>query len=361
MIIIILVLAKICPAQVAVSLKIDTSKADNKQSIEFIKKYFNKEKVDKTLWHPKYKNSVVWDYSMDWIWGRWSPNKIAKSFALEIVELQKLNDTLSYFKIAAVSNPEIMLDKFTNVYKYYIVKLDGQYYLDNCKPYDQNRFTSYKTKNINFYTSPFYNIEPAKMQSAARELEKLNKRLKRPTLSRPIDYYLCATEEELNNLSNTVIWNGGLGAYTNIPEHFIVAINDNPDYKHEFVHALLGPSANCFFLQEGMASLYGGMDKGVKSYEQGRQELQACYKSGDCSFNTLYTRNVGQKYSSSLTYAFAAACCKYLIDNYGLEYFYKIYYNTEITTENFLEKVSMITGKTKTELQTGIEKTILVN
>lgn len=346
-------------AQIGVSAKIDTAKASSLQLYSFISSYMKQDSISKEMWHPKYKNKEVWDYSMDWIWGRFTPKKITTLFDVELVELQKINDTLSYFKLLAKSKPEKMQENFTNVYKFYIVELNGKYFLDNCKDYDNARFKEYKTKNINFYTSPFFNIEPSKFKSADKELEKLRLLLKRPKLKKPIDYYMCASEEELNNLSNIVIWNGGLGGYTNIPEGFIVAISSNPDYRHEFVHAVLGPSANCFFLQEGMASLYGGMDKGLKSYEQGILELRNCYGSGNCNFDKLYARDIDQKYNSSLSYTFAAACCKFLIDNYGLDYFYKIYYNKEITTANFIEKISEITGKSKAEIRKGIENLIL--
>ncbi|KQC01815.1 hypothetical protein [Pedobacter sp. Hv1] len=346
-------------AQMTISAKIDTSKAKTLDKVKFIESYLNKNEINKDLWHPKYQNKEVWDYSMDWIWNRFSPKKITTLFDIELVELQQVNDTLSYFKISAKSKPEKLGENFTNVYKYYIVEINGKYFLDNCKEYDQVRFKEFKTKSINFYTSPFLNIKQAELKNADREFRKLNLLLKRPKLTKPIDYYMCATEEELNNLSNIVVWNGGLGGYTNIPEGFIVAIGSNPNYQHEFVHAILGQSANCFFLQEGMASLYGGMDKGTKSYEQGIAELKDCYAKGNCNFDKLYAREVDQKYSSSLTYAFAAVCCKYLIENYGLEYFYKIYYDKEITTANFLEKVSVITGKSQAELKKSIEALIL--
>ena len=354
-----LIFAINCSAQIRVSAKIDTSKKTTLLQYQFIKSYMNKDVISKDLWHPKYKNKEVWDYSMDWIWGAWTPKKICAKFDIELVELQQVDDTLSYFKITATSDPKVMKEQFTNVYKFYVVKHQGQYYLDNCKDYDNSRFAMYKTKNINFYSSPFYHIGKAKMNAASLQLERLNQQLQRPAMTRPIDYYLCATEEELNNLSNIVVWNGGLGGYTNIPERFIVAISDNPDYQHEFVHALLGPSAHCFFLQEGMASLYGGIEKGSKTYDQGIAELKACYAAGNCTFEKLYARDIDQKFSSSLTYTFAAACCKYLIDNYGLTYFYKIYYNKAITTENFMEQISSITGKSQTELKAGIEKLIL--
>lgn len=360
-IITILLISLQCAAQIAVAYKIDTTKASSLELYKFINSYMSKDTISNELWHPKYKNKPSWNYNIDWIWGRYTPKKITTLFDVELVELQKVNDSLSYFKISAKSKPEKMGEDFINIYKYYVVKLNDKYFLDNCMEYDRVRFKMYKTKNINFYVSPFYPIEIDKMKDADYQLEKLNTQLKRPPLKKSIDYYMCSTEEELNNLSNIVIWNGGLGGYTNIPESFIVAINSNPNYKHEFVHAILGSSANCFFLQEGMASLYGGMDKGLKSYEQGIAELKKCYASDVCNFNNLYAREVKQQYNSSLTYTFAAACCKFLIDNYGLAYFYKIYYNKEITTTNFMEKISGITGKSQKEIREGIEKLILQN
>lgn len=346
-------------AQLKVPVKIDTSKSQTRQLYQFIDAYLQQDTISREMWHPKYKGKKVYDYTMDWLWGSKSPKKFSKLFELELAELQKVNDTLSYVKILAKSRPEKLHEDFSNVYKFYIVEIKGKYYLDNCKEYDAVRFKKHQTKNLNFYVSPFYTVDKKAMEKASEQLERLYVQLKRPRLAKPIDYYLCATEEELNNLSNIVIWNGGLGGYTNIPEGFIVAINSNPDYKHEFIHAILGSSANCFFLQEGIATLYGGMDKGMKSYEKGIEELKACYGTGQCNFDNLYAREVKQQYSSTLTYTFAGAFCKYLIDNYGLDYFYKLYYNEAITTENFMEKVSESTGKSQAEIRKGVEKLIL--
>ena len=101
------------------------------------------------------------------------------------------------------------------------------------------------------------------------------------------------------------------------------------------------------------------MNKGATSYTQGIKELQQCYQRGDCNFENLYAREVKQQYSSGLTYTFAAAFCKYLIGNYGMDFFYKLYYNKEITTKNFMEKVSQKTGKSPEQLKKGVEKLIL--
>lgn len=346
-------------SQIKLNSKIDTTNREKGHLYKFIVSYFEKDTISNEKWHPKYRDKQTYDYTIDWLWSNRTPRKLAKIMNLELVELQKVNDTLAYCKILARYKSDDPKESFSNVYKFYIVNIDGKYYFDNCKDYDSNRFKKFETRNVNFYVSPFYNIDEQKMKSASRQLDLLCKELKKPRLAKPIDYYMCSSEDELNNLSNLLIWDGGLGAYTNIPEGFIVAVNDDPVYKHEFVHAILGESANCFFLQEGVAVLYGGLDKGTKSYEAGLADLRACYQNGKCTFENLYDRKVDQKYNSNLTYEFAGVFCKYLIDKYGLEFFYKLYYNKEITTANFIEKVSELTGTSKKEIVEGVEKMIL--
>ncbi|ETZ20208.1 hypothetical protein [Pedobacter sp. V48] len=346
-------------AQIKVPVKIDTTQRKNLALYQFLNTYMQQDTISKEMWHPKYKDKKVYNYTMDWIWSAYTPKQITERFELELSELQNINDTLSYVKILAKARPEKIEDDYTNVYKFYIVRTGNKFYLDNCKDYDVQRFKKYTTRNLVFYVSPFYTVDEKKLHQASEQVDSLYAKLKQPPLIRPIAYYMCSSEEELNNLSNIVIWNGGLTGYTNIPEGYVVAINDNPSYKHEFVHAILRSSANCFFMQEGIATLYGGTNKGQTSYEMGLAELKACYKTGKCTFDNLYERKVEQQYNSSLTYTFAAVFCKYLIDNYGLEYFYKLYYNREITSSNFIKKVSEITGKSQDKIKEGVEVIIL--
>ena len=346
-------------AQVPISAKIDTSNQKTISLINFINTYMSQDTISNALWHPKYKTKLFYNYNMDWIWGEYSPKQIAKKFDLELVELQSINDTLSYFKLLARSKPDKKTNTYTNVYKYYIVKIGDKYYLDNCKDYDFKSFISYQTRNIHFYLSPFYKLNFRAMEKASRSLDSLSKAMKRPLPKKPIEYYMCSNEGELNNIANIVIWNGGLTGFTNSQDGYVVGINDNPSYVHEFVHAILGFGADCFFLQEGMATLYGGSNKGKTSYQQGIKELKDCYNTGNCTFEKLYAREVDTKYSSVLSYTFAAACCKYLINQYGIDFLYSLYYNKNITSGNFLEKVIQKTGKSRNELKTGIEKFIL--
>ena len=346
-------------AQIKVPVKIDTTQQQNMKLYQFIKTYMNQDTISNALWRPEYKSKPFYDYNMDWIWSEYTPKKISQKFDLELSELQSINDTLSYFKLSAHSKPDKKSNTYTNVYKYYIVEINGKYYLDNCKAYDSKYFTSYKTKNISFYLSPFYTPDEKAMDHASLELDSLVKLLKRPALNHPIEYYMCSNEGELNNLANIVIWNGGLTGFTNSQDGYVVGINDNPSYQHEFIHAILKMGANCFFLQEGMAMLYGGGNKGKTSYIQGISDLKDCYKSGNCNFDKLYARKTDTKYSSILSYTFAAACCKYIIDQYGMDFLYELYYDKNITSENFLEKLMQKTGKSKEQIRKSVEKLIL--
>lgn len=345
-------------AQVIVPVKIDTTKQKKALLYHFINDYMQQDTISDQFWNPKYKGREIYNYTMDWIWGRYSPKKISKMHQVTLVELQEVNDTLSYFKLMLTSKPAKDGSTYSNVYKYYIIEKSGKYYLDNCKEYDQNRFKKIATKNIDFYISPFYKINPADLENASGALDALYQEMKKTHLKKPLAYFMCSSEEELNNLSNIVIWDGGLGGFTNIPEGYVVAINSNPFYKHEFVHAILGSSANCFFLQEGIATLYGGLNKNM-SYEQGLKQLKACYQNGGCNFDKLYKRDVSGQDGSNLIYAFAGVFCKYLIANYGLNYFYQLYYDKQYTSDNFLEKIMLKTGKSKAQIQKGVEQLIL--
>jgi hypothetical protein len=344
-------------AQVKIAYKIDTSQVKTMKLCNFIRDYMNQDTISNKFWHPKYKTKEVFDYNIDWIWSEYSPKKLSEKLNVEIVELQQINDSLSYFKLQMATKPSKDDDAFSNVYKYYIVEKAGKYFFDNCKEYDSKKFAYYKTKNIGFYTSHFYAIEKSKMDDASKAIDSLYLSMKVQVPRKTIDYFMCANEEELNNLANIVVWNGGLGGFTNIPEGYVVGINKNPVYKHEFIHAILGYGANCFFLQEGIATLFGGSKE--KSYQQGFLELNDCYKKGACNFDNLYAREVGGQFSSNLTYTFGAVFCQYLIDNYGFDFFYKLYYDKSITSENFLDKVSIATSKNKEKIKQEVEKLIL--
>lgn len=344
--------------------KIDTSNQKIKNLYLFINDYMNQDTISNEYWNPKYKTISKYNYNsfIDWIWRSKSPAWIKQHFSIKLVELDTLSDTLAYFKLFLYSNSDTInvIPNYNNVYKYYINKINGKYYLDNCKEYETRNFISYKTKNIYFHLSPLLIIDTLQMIKASNQLDDLCKSLNRKPPDSPFNYYMCSSENEMNIICNIVMWDGRQGGFTDTEEKFVVSITKNVFYQHEFIHILLGKGAPCFFLSEGIATLYGGPSQ-FTTYQEGLNQLKECYQTGKCNFDNLYDRKISNAQNSNPTYIFAAAFCQYLIETLGLKKFYELYYDKDITTLNFLEKVKEYTHKTKEEIKTGIEKIILNN
>lgn len=349
-------------AQVLVPLKIDTSKVDFKNRYNFVVEFMNQDTISKQMWHPKYKGIKFYNYNsfIDWIWRTLPPKKILERFHVRLAELQIISDSISYFKLEVSNNDTTNMAVF-NTYKFYIVTVNGSFYLDNCMEYEYHKFINYETKNISYYVSPFFKIDKSELEKSSLKFDSLRISLKRPPLSQKLKYFMCANEEEMNLLSNIVIWDGGVGGFTNMEQKFVVGLTNNVFYKHEFVHAILGVGAPCFFLGEGIATLYGGLDGGKVPFTESIPELKECYNSGICNFDTLYARKVYSMYNNNLTYTFAAVFCDWIIEEIGYDAFLKLYYDPSITTNNFLKKVSDRLNISENKIKLIINKRIQKN
>jgi predicted transport protein len=349
-------------AQVQVPLKIDTSNFEVKKRYNFIVDYMKQDTISKQMWHPKYKDTEYYNYNCfaDWIWRALPPKKILEKFDVRLAELQMINDSLSYFKLEVSNNDTTNMAVF-NTYKFYIVTVNGSYYLDNCMEYELYKFIKYETENIIYYVSPFFNKDKREFEKSSLKFDSLRILLKRPPLLQKVKYFMCANEEEMNLLSNIVVWDGGLGGFTNMEQKYIVGLTNNEFFKHEFVHAILGIGAPCFFLGEGVATLYGGLDAGKLTFTNGIAELKECYKTGICNFDTLYARKVYSMYNNNLTYTFAAVFCDWIIEEKGLDIFLELYYDPTITSTNFLKKVSNKFNISENKIKLIINKRIQKN
>lgn len=344
-----------------VPLKIDTTNnLKNKEYVFFIKSFMNSSVIDDSVyWHPKY-NSLThknYNYNIDWLWRTLSPKEVKTKFYTQIMELQHINDSLSYFKLLISDNDSTHMSTY-NIYKFYIIDVNGIKYIENCMPIEKNNlFDRIETENITFYISKFYDqINNEELKKASLYIDSLRTFFKVNSFFTKFDYYMCNNEEEMNILSNIIVWDGGVGGYTNFEGNFIVAINDNPIY-HELIHIVLGKGASCFFLGEGIASLYGGLSINT-SFEEGKKTLKECYKNNICNYEDLCKRKSYNNYNSTETYTFAAIICSYIIDNYGMEFFMEMYYDPKINTSNFFEELSTKTQQTPQYIQSQIEKII---
>ncbi|MBW6484451.1 MAG: hypothetical protein K0B10_15520 [Vicingaceae bacterium] len=345
-----------------VSLKIDTiNNSKNKEYISYIMSFMNDSIVDNPIfWHPKY-NTIThknFNYNIDWLWRTLPPKDIKTKFYTQIMELQHINDSLSYFKILISDNDSTLMSIY-NIYKFYIIKKDEKKYIENCLPIEKNDlFNKIETKNITFYVSRFYNqIKEDEFKKASLYIDSLKQffRINKPFIK--FDYYMCNNEEEMNKLSNIVVWDGGVGGYTNFEQNFIVALTSTPIYAHEFIHILLGKGGSCFFLGEGVASLYGGLSFNT-SFDEGKKILKECYINNICNYEDLCKRKSYNNYNNTETYTFAAIICSYIIDSYGIDFFLNLYYDSKINTNNFFNELSIKTGQTPQYIKSQIEQII---
>lgn len=340
------------------SLKVDTTDAANTPDIEFIKKYFQQDTISTKYWLNAKAGAKYYNHNhlIDWIWRSLSPKEILDRYHVQVIELDQLNDSLSYFTVLITDNRK---DKYAmyNIYKFYIVRNSEGAFIDNCMEYELHRFNRYDTENISFYISPRYNIAENELKKASQRVDSLYGYFKRTKPEEPFRYFVCATQEEMQILCNIVSWNGYVGGFTNMEEDYIVAHSNNPYFGHEFVHVVLGIGAPCFFLGEGIASLYGGFSK--QTLSEAIAELKECYINKVCNFTDLYNRKSYSEYNNNMTYAFAAVICRYIINNYGLDTFLEMYYDESITTENFLKKLSVYVDKKEMLIKREIEEEIL--
>lgn len=350
------------PGTLYLAFKIDTTNQKINSLYHFINYYMNRDTIDKKCWNPKYNNTATYNYAdyVDWIWRDKTPAWILKKYYVKLVELDTISSNLAYFKLLvfAKNDTTMWVSNYSSVYKYYITKINGNYYLDNCKEYETKKYFAYNTKNIHFHCSPFLTNDTLEMKKASNKVDSLCFQLERKPLTSPIDYYMCSNESEMSMLCNIDIWDGRVGGITNMIDKIIICITNRVYYPHEFIHAILGYGANCNFLQEGIASYYGGLGQTL-SYQDGLNELKECYHTGRCNFDNLCALKIYNLTNSNPKYAFAGAFCQYLIDTIGMKKFYELYYDKTITNQNFLEKVQQVTNKSKEEIKVEVEKIIL--
>ena len=341
------------------SLKVDTTDPANTPDMEFIKMYFKQDSISTKYWLNAEEGSLYYNHNhlIDWIWRSLPPKEILERYYVQVIELDQLHDSLSYFTVLITDNRK---DKYAmyNIYKFYIVKNSKGTFLDNCLDYELHRFNKFDTKNISFYISPHYTIPKNELEITSKRLDSLYTHFNRARPEKPVRYFMCSRQEEMQILCNIVSWNGYVGGFSNMEDNYIVAFSDEPFYEHEFVHSVLGIGAPCFFLGEGIASLYGGLSNTTLLTES-VAELKECYINNICNFTDLYNRKSYSEYNNNMTYAFAAIISRYIINNYGLDIFLEMYYDESITTKNFLEKLALYIDKAENEIIADIEEEIL--
>jgi hypothetical protein len=320
-----------------ISVSINQDNEQIKARLKFIRSYFNDKSDIRKYWLPRGDATDQYNYStlVDGISRYYAPWQMLKYFQVEITELQILNDSLSYYKFI-LSNKK---DKHIVEYKYYIVKRDGVFYIDNCMHYEKRKFVHVNTPLIDYFISSWLKYDTVQLMNASKKLDSLSKLLVPKKTPTKIVSFICASTEEMNLLTNMTHYYGYVGGFTHLDCQFIVSHNAPPDYIHEFIHVILGEtSGNSFILGEGIASYFGGPSYNF-NYSDALLYLKDCFESGRCTFDLLLQKKIFNPRDNYPTYSFAAVLCDYIINAYGYNYFYSLYNNKEISDDNLIEKI----------------------
>jgi len=335
---------------------IDTTKVEIAKRVDFVRNYYNSltQEEAKAFWHPKLKDVGTYNaatgiegYSRNHV-----PKRIKEFVKLEIIELEILNDSLAYVKIDMRYPGE---ESAIATMKYYIVEDNGTLYLDNAINYERHRFIFRETTDIDFYCSPYKTIDETELMRGSGAIDSLYGMLITRGERKRIQVYWCSSIEEMNIVANMAKYYGYQGGFANSDLGFAAYMYESPVHTHEFVHLLLnGTKEHNFIMEEGMASLFGGLNPN-QGYGDGKMLVRECLLNGTCSVEDL-TRN---RRALNLNYSVWATICEYVIKKLGKDKLFEMYYGKAVNDTNLIEEVCGMLDISEKQMFADLEAMIL--
>jgi hypothetical protein len=310
---------------IKVASKVATDSIYNKPYIQFFKDYIRTadSNTEKSFWISGLRNKT-YNYIPNFLK---IPSQSVKDKNVSMIELYHFDSSLSYIKFA-LENKKTPDAISTITLKYYIVKKDGKLYFDNCMNYEFNtKFSKLETKHINIYQSSTNKLEVNAFDNINLTLDSLMIYLKLKPLTKKIDYYICTSEEELNHMHNIISWDKKYNVFTNNNEVYTLR---NQSATHEFANILLGTNtSNSSLLKNGIITHLSGINPETK------KSLKEYTKNSKDIFEEMLTPKPSR--SQNLDFAFSASVVKYIIDNYGMEYFLHLYNDKQVTNKSLFQ------------------------
>lgn len=180
----------------------------------------------------------------------------------------------------------------------------GQWKLENAWSNILAGWSVYRTPWIMFRFPPTFAFTPAKADRASAFCDSVVTAL-HLTNAKPFDYYVMNSEEELGHLFNFDYWLAYQTGFTQKAYNRTLSGRGREQHLHEFVHMLYHPVAN-YFLAEGIATYYGGVD-GYTPYQQTLRQVAAdLARHPEVTFQDLYTNKFKYPTNSNPRYAAGA-------------------------------------------------------
>lgn len=261
--------------------------------------YWSEQQKEK--WHD-------YDISRRWTYGYELPNgmKLHETFKLKprVLSIEK-QDHFYAIKTLYAPNDLEGYQQIYSIQRVYASKENGEWKLFSALPILTENWQQKQVGDIQYIYPPNYNFDKNKAQDSASFVQNLTDKFNL-TVSEPIKYYLAADFDQMAKISGLdYAWDGNDGR--GYPKNNQVFVGTGSEqYPHELVHTIFKNYELSSFVDEGLATYYGGM--GEKSFDQLIQTVADKISSDDSL--TLDKVLTGQRISSQMYYVSGAVLIK---------------------------------------------------
>lgn len=215
----------------------------------------------------------------------------------------------------------------------------GQWKLENAWSNMLAGWSVYRTPRITFHFPPTFAFTPAKAERASAFCDSVVTVLHLAG-AKPFDYYVMNSEEELGHLFNFDYWLAYQTGFTQKAYNRTLSGRGREQHLHEFVHMLYHPVAN-YFLAEGIATYFGGVDGYTPYQETLRQVAADLRRHPEVTFQDLYTNKFKYPTNSNPRYAAGALVYALVYAKAGVAGFSQLE-ASENTYVSFLSQVAAL-------------------
>lgn len=270
--------------------------------------YWSEQQKEK--WHD-------YDISRRWTYGYELANgmNLHDAFGLKprVLSIEKKDSLYAIKTLYAPKNLENSQEIYS-IQRVYASKENGKWKLFSVLPFMTNDWKRKKIGDIQFIYPANFTFDEKKAQSSSNFVRQLTNKFN-INLSDPINYYLAPSFVEMAKISGLdYAWDGNDGR--GYPKNNQVFVGTGSEtYPHELVHAIFKDYELHPFVDEGLATYYGGI--GQKPFDELVQSV-AQKVSSDESL-TLSKTLSGQRISSQVYYVSGAIFIKAVEEKGGAQ------------------------------------------
>ncbi|WP_138429812.1 hypothetical protein [Fodinibius saliphilus] len=292
--------------------RVDTTNAEVKKVYKLWQKHLSHQPnkiYDNPYWSEQQKEKWHdYDISRRWTYGYELANgmNLHNTFGLKprVLSIEKQENKYAIKTLYAPNN----LEKSQEIYsiqRVYAGKEYGEWKLFSALPILTDDWQHKQVGDIEYIYPPNFTFDKNEAQDSANFVERLKNKFD-ITIDDPINYYLAPSFMEMAKISGLdYAWDGNDGR--GYPQNNQVFVGTGSEkYPHELVHTIFKDYELSTFIDEGLATYYGGM--GQKPFNKLIQSVAEKINSNESL--TLDKVLTGQRISSQMYYVSGAVLIK---------------------------------------------------